>query len=113
MTKRKQLRSDSEIETAITQYETATKLLARGLNEEAFEVFSQVINHAPWLIPAFSGAGAAALENGLFQQALDLATEGLRASEERSPHPDVQEELTRQRSILTSQKASALSGLGQ
>jgi len=72
-----------------------------------------VIDRASWLIPAYSGAGAAALENGRFQQALDLATDGLRASQERSPDPDVQEELTRQRSILVSQKASALSGLGQ
>ena len=113
MTKRNPKRSDAEIEAAIKQYETATKLLARGLTEQALDVFCQVIDRASWLIPAYSGAGAAALENGLFEQALDLATDGLRASEERSPNSDVQEELTRQRSILLSQKASALSGLGQ
>ena len=115
MTQKNRKRSDSEINAAITQYEKASTLLARGFSEEAIDLFFQVIDQAPWLIPAYSGAGAASLEIGLFQQALDLATEGIRVLEESPANPDtnLQQELTRQRSILVSQKASALSGLGQ
>ena len=113
--KRKQERSDKEINAAIRQYEQASKLLTRGLSEKALDLFLQLIDQASWLVPAYSGAGAASLENGHFQQALDLVTEGLRVLEARAPdsNKDVEQELTRQRSLLVSQKASALSGLGQ
>lgn len=115
MTKKNPKRSTSEINAAIKQYEKASTLLARGFYEEAIDLFFQVIDRAFWLIPAYSGAGAASLEIGLFQQALDLATEGIRVLEKgpANPKKNVKEELTRQRSILVSQKASALSGLGQ
>ena len=113
--KRNPNRSDSEIYAAITQCEQASKLLARGLSEQALDLFLQLIDRASWLIPAYSGAGAASLENGLFQQALDLVTEGLRVLDARGPesNKDLEQELTRQRSLLVSQKATALSRLGQ
>lgn len=113
--KRKQKRSDKEINAAIRQYEQASKLLTRGLSEKALDLFLQLIDQASWLIPAYSGAGAASLENGHFQQALDLVTEGLSVLGARAPdsNKDLEQELTRQRSLLVSQKASALSGLGQ
>ena len=115
MTKQNQNRSDSEINAAITLFEQASTLLARGRNEQALDLFLQLIDQASWLIPSYSGAGAASLEIGRFQQALDLVTEGLRVVEARPPdsNKDLEQELTRQRSLLVSQKASALSGLGQ
>lgn len=113
--KRNQKRSDSEINAAIRQYEQASKLLARGLSKQALDLFLQLIDRASWLIPAYSGAGAASLENGLFQQALDFVTEGLRVLDARGTdsNKDLEQELTRQRSLLVCQKATALSGLGQ
>jgi tetratricopeptide (TPR) repeat protein len=112
MTKQNQNRSDSEINAAITLFEQASSLLARGRNEQALDLFLQLIDQASWLIPSYSGAGAASLEIGRFQQALDLVTEGLRVVEARPPdsNKDLEQELTRQRSLLVSQKASALSG---
>ena len=53
MTKQNQNRSDSEISAAITQYERASTLLARGLKEQALDLFLQLIDQAAWLIPAF------------------------------------------------------------
>lgn len=113
MTKHNRPRSDSEIEAAITLYEKAIQLLARGLSEQALILFSQVIDQAPWLIPAYSGAGAASLEHGLWQQTFDLATEGLKVLAGTPSDKDSEQELTRQHSMLLSQKAAALSGLGQ
>jgi len=113
MTKSNRPRSDSEIEAAITRYEKAIQLLARGLSEQALILFLQLIDEAPWLIPAYSGAGAASLEHGLFEQTFDLATEGLKVLAGTPSDKDSQQEFTRQRSMLLSQKAAALSGLGQ